>query len=247
MTLPRFYCQTITSDTVQLNPTESRHMCAVLRLSAHAKVELIDGKGNVALADIEKKDSKKAVLRIESIVAAKKPAHGHIVIAPSIAKGERFEWLISKCTELGVDRIIPILFERTIKQPKNPRIVEKWQEIVIAAAKQCRRIFFPIIDTPIGLSDAVKLLKKDYPQAKLLIGDLSPESSPLMKKNFGGIDSAAFIGPEGGLTDSEQALLNDAGCLKVRLAENILRVETAALSFAAILTAMRDAQTHSSK
>ncbi|MCJ7776949.1 MAG: 16S rRNA (uracil(1498)-N(3))-methyltransferase [Sedimentisphaerales bacterium] len=252
MHLNRFYCEILEGPAVELASGEAHHLYNVCRLKMGDEVELFDGAGILATALVEKATSKSVLLRIVDLEKLKKLDKPEVVIAVSYPKGERFDWLTEKCTELGVDRITPVIFERTVKQPKNPKIVERWRNIAIAAAKQCRRIFLPQIDTPILLSEALSALKKRYSEAEILVGSLEPKSAALTTQQFGtlvtaeraaaGKDIIAVIGPEGGITEGEKALLESCGAKFVRLTDTILRVETAALAFAAVLTASRDSK-----
>ena len=250
MDAPRFYCGSLSESIVRLSASQTHHLADVLRLNVGQKVELFDGKGSLALAEIVRTAARKLVrhspksrggvdLKILETRTIQKPLHPQIIIAPSIAKGERFDWLIGKCTELGADRISPALFERTVKQPKNPKIVQRWQNLAIAASQQCRRLFLPQIDAPLPLPQVVETLKKDYPGANFLFGSLSDKSSPLYGRSFGSADLVAFVGPEGGLTEREEIFLNSQNCRPVRLTDTVLRIETAALAFAALFCAQR--------
>lgn len=242
MRLNRFYCEILKGPTVELVGGEAHHLHNVCRLKAGDEVELFDGAGVLATALIEKATSKSVLLKIVDLEKFERPDKPEIVIAVSYPKGERFDWLTEKCTELGVDRIIPVIFERTVKQPRNPKIVERWRNIAIAAAKQCRRIFLPQIDLPVVLSEALSALKKQYDKAEILVGSLEPKSAALATQQFGTKDVIAVIGPEGGITEAEKALLENRRAKFVRLTNTILRVETAALAFAAVLTASRDSK-----
>jgi 16S rRNA (uracil1498-N3)-methyltransferase len=224
---------------VQLSASQAHHLADVLRLNKGQKVDLFDGKGSLAVAEVINAAHRKVALKILELRTIQKPIQPQIIIAPSIAKGERFDWLITKCTELGVDRICPVLFERTVKQPKNPKIVQRWQNIVIAASQQCRRPFLPQIDAPVPLPDVIKILKNDYPNSRFLFGSLSENAPALFGQPFGQKDVVAFVGPEGGLTLQEENLLLSGGALSVRLTDTVLRIETAALAFTAILSAHR--------
>ncbi|MFA5251033.1 MAG: RsmE family RNA methyltransferase [Phycisphaerae bacterium] len=240
MHLNRFYCESLKEPAVELAAGEAHHLFNVCRLKKGDKVELFDGAGALAIASIEKAASKSVLLKIIDIEKTDKPDKPEIVIAVSLPKGERFDWLMEKCTELGVDRIIPVIFERTIKQPKNPKAAQRWQNIAIAAAKQCRRIFLPQIDMPMTLDKILSTLKNQPNKTEILVGSLESNSPPLITKRFDTKNVIAFIGPEGGITEGEKALLEDCGAEFVRLTNTILRIETAALAFAAILAAGRD-------
>lgn len=242
MHLNRFYCRVLEGPVVELAGGEAHHLFNVCRLKTGDKVELFDGAGTLAMASVEKATSKSASLRVIDLEKTEKPNRPEVIIAVSLPKGERFDWLMEKCTELGVDRITPVIFERTIKQPKNPKTVERWRNIAIAAAKQCRRIFLPQIDAPMTLGAALSALREQHNKAEILVGSLEPKSSALIAKRFDTKDVIAFIGPEGGITEYENAILEGCGGKFVRLVDTVLRVETAALAFAAILAAGRDSQ-----
>jgi len=237
--LVRFYSSSISRSLVQLPAEEIHHLADVRRLGRGDKVELFDGIGTLAIAEIIAVSPRKVTLQVQEMQAIPRPAGPQIIIAASVAKGSRFDWLIGKCTELGVDRICPVIFERTVKQPQNPKIVERWRSIAIAAAKQCRRVFLPQIDIPQPLQQVLENLKKDFPNVRFLFGSLTTQSPALISQPLGSADVAAFIGPEGGFTEQEETLLQSHGCQAVRLTDTVLRTETAALAFAAILAAQR--------
>jgi 16S rRNA (uracil1498-N3)-methyltransferase len=218
---------------------EAHHLSSVRRLGKGDKVELFDGAGTIAAATIAAASGKKVSLLVDEIKVISRPFGAQIVIAVSIAKGRRFDWVIEKCTELGIDRISPVIFERTVKQPKNPDITSRWNNLAIAAAKQSRRIFLPQIDNPAALTDVIKSLKKDFPRDEFLLGSPSEEVTFLTNDLISGNNVIALVGPEGGLTEQEQLFLEDNGVQSVRFADTILRIETAAVAFASILAAQR--------
>jgi 16S rRNA (uracil1498-N3)-methyltransferase len=239
MDLVRFYCNPITKPSVELSGLEAHHLSSVRRLTKGDKVELFDGAGTLAVTTIAAVSSKKVSLQVDEIKVIPRPSKTEIVIAVSIAKGSRFDWVIEKCTELGADRISPVIFERTVKQPKNPDITSRWNNLAIAAAKQSHRVFLPQIDKPAALTDVIKALKKDFPKGRFLLGSPSAEVSALTNQPLSGNAVIALVGPEGGLTEQEQTFLKDTGVQSVRFANNILRIETAAVAFASILAVQR--------
>ncbi|MBN2593402.1 MAG: RNA methyltransferase [Sedimentisphaerales bacterium] len=176
---------------------------------------------------------------VDEIKVIPRSSGSQIVIAVSIAKGSRFDWVIEKCTELGFDRISPVIVERTVKQPKNPNIMNRWHNLVIAAAKQSGRIFLPQIDNPASMTEIVKVLKKDFPQGQFLLGSPSSEVPFLINQPPARNGVIALVGPEGGLTEQEQISLKDNGVQSVRFADALLRIETAAVAFASILAAQQ--------
>jgi len=237
----RFYCEDIGRNYAELTGSEAHHLVSVLRLKQGNKIELFDGAGRLATAEVKSAMRQRVTLAVERLQRSEPRRTGRIIIAASIAKGERFDWLIGKCTELGVDRIYPVVFERTVKQPKNPSIIGRWINIAVSACKQCKRLFLPVIDSPMLLAEAIDLIKGDYPGCKILVGSLSEDAVALISQPFEEKDTAVLIGPEGGFTESELNLLKKAGAKSVSLTDATLRVETAAMAFAAILAAKRTA------
>lgn len=240
MGLHRFYSELVEGPAVELSGTEAHHL-AVLRLKAGDKVELFDGMGRLATTVITGMRKNKVTLRVENVQRSEQPNTRRIIIAASVPKGERLDWLIEKCTELSVERICPVIFERTVKQPGNPKAMERWTRQAISAAKQCKRLFLPQIDPPMNFQEAVASILADSPNCRLLAGGTSGDCEPLTNQSFGENDAAALVGPEGGFTENEETILKDRGVHFVRLSDTILRTETAAIAFASVLTAQRSA------
>ncbi|PKL49649.1 MAG: hypothetical protein CVV39_02765 [Planctomycetes bacterium HGW-Planctomycetes-1] len=237
MRTARFFCDSIHRDTgTILTDVQFRHLTKVLRLKIGDSVELFDGKGTLAQAIIEKIEKSQAVLLVKTIENHPKPTQQRIIIASSIAKGDRFELLVAKCTELGIDRIVPVIFERTVKQSLQHRRLET---IALESTKQCQRLFLPIIDSPISLSQAIEKLRADYPNAKIIFGSLTQNAESIINFDSALNEIIAFIGPEGGLTETEENMLKQTNAQPVKLTETVLRIETAAITFAAVLAAMR--------
>jgi len=236
----RFFCENLSQATAELTSSEAHHLINVMRLNLGDSVELFDGKGTLATAKITSISKRKVTLNIEHLEKAPPTQTAQVVIATSIAKGERFDWLIAKCTELGVDRITPVIFERTVKLGKNPKIIDRWHNIAISSAKQCKRLFLPVIDKPTPLEQTLALIKADYPEAVFLLGSLEPDATSILTELSSPNDTIALIGPEGGLTENETDLLKKTNAKSVYLTETTLRVETAAITFAAILAAKRN-------
>jgi 16S rRNA (uracil1498-N3)-methyltransferase len=247
MTLHRFYCDSLTGSKVELEGTEAHHL-AVLRLGPGSRVELFDGNGAFATAVVSGIRKNIVSLDIESVRRTDPPKSHRIIIAVSVPKGDRFDWLIEKLTEFGVERICPVIFERTVRQPSNPKALNRWLSIAISAAKQCKRLFLPQIDPPANLHNCLESIKKDTPNCRFIAGAVSGDCPSLVSQSFGQTacgersrtDVAALIGPEGGLTENEESFLKNSGVHFVRLSDTVLRTETAAISFAAILSAQRD-------
>jgi 16S rRNA (uracil1498-N3)-methyltransferase len=241
MKTARFFSDTINqNDAVTISDVQFRHLTKVLRFKQGDSVELFDGKGIVANAVIEKISKDTALLKVQDLKVFDSENRRKIIIASSIAKAHKFELIIAKCTELGIDRIAPVIFQRTVKQADSEMSARRFESIAVESAKQCGRIFLSVIDRPLNLEKALGNLRIDYPQAKIIFGSLEENVESIINFDF---DSAvvAFIGPEGGLTEAEENLLKKADAEPLRLTDTILRIETAAIAFASILAAKRNA------
>lgn len=239
MGLSRFYCDKIGKGQIRLAEAEAHHLINVMRLGAGEKIEMFDGRGKLAKSVITEIKRKDVLVEVKEIQTFEPRRSGRIVIAASIAKGQRFDMLISKCTELGVDHIAAVVFERTVKQAKGEGAVERYEKLSISAAKQCGRLFLPKITGPGTPAETISFLKNEYPQGRFIFGSLNKEAKNITGTISDASDVIAFVGPEGGMTDAEESMLINHGAEGVRLTDAVLRVETAAIAFSAILCAGR--------
>ncbi len=202
-------------DVVLLSSDETRHLKA-LRLKSGDVVELFDGRGNVAEGIVEF-FGKKARVRI---VKAEKFSQDlpEIILWTAIPKGERADWLVEKATELGVSKIIPMLFRYSVVKPKKTKL-ERWKRLSIAASAQCKRAFVPEIADPLDFRQALESVKDE----QLILCHQDGKDFSELKLNKKKI--ILIIGPEGGFDKSEL----DLNAEKLKLSNNILRIETAAI------------------
>jgi 16S rRNA (uracil1498-N3)-methyltransferase len=163
-------------------------------------------------------------------------------LAVGMPANERMDWLVEKATELGVHRITPLMTERSVVRLTGERAEKKqahWQAVAASASEQCGRNRVPIIDAPERF-DA--WLARQTPQAEVVHGVLSLHAStqPLNALRDGAaVRPKAWVllnGPEGGLTDTEDAASRAKGFAALSLGERVLRAETAALGALALLT-----------
>jgi 16S rRNA (uracil1498-N3)-methyltransferase len=158
-----------------------------------------------------------------------------VTLALSIFKFDRMEWVIEKCTELGVARIVPVIASRSESHlvTAAAKRVERWQRIARQASEQSRRASPPEVSQPINLKDALAL-----PGSTRIL--LSESEKDVMLKDAlqpGASDVVLAIGPEGGWTDSETAQFRAAGWSSASVGDTILRTETAAIAATAVVLA----------
>lgn len=149
-----------------------------------------------------------------------------VVLYAALIRKERFEWMLQKATELGVDRIVPLIMERNVvKWDDEPRKLQRYRAILKEASEQCHRVDIPRFDEPLRLKDVdFKDVESLFVAYEVLSQTQALSSVPIAQGHIG-----ILIGPEGGISPSEFDLLKSKGGVAVGLGPRILRAETAAL------------------
>lgn len=214
-----------------LGREESHHAATVMRLRADDAVIVFDGFGNRAEAVVLQADRREVRVRVDAVDTEKR-SRPHLTIATAIPKGKRWQVLVEKCTELGVDRIYPLLSERSVVKGEGDP--EKWRRWIVEAAKQSRRTWLPEIFEPTRLMDIPKLAAEEG--AILLIADRDGEPPTHYRHELEKAERVvAIVGPEGGFSDEELVYCRNHGALGVVLSPFVLRIETAAATVCAVI------------
>lgn len=200
----------------------------VLRFQAGDKVVLCDGQGQEAMAVIESLDKTGARLTLERAVLAESEPKRQVTLYCAILKRENFEWVAQKAVEVGVQRIVPVVTERTIK--KDIR-ADRLQKIIKEAAEQSGRGVLPILHPALSFEQA--LADVQAYEVGMFFDGSGPKFEPNMVQNKDSI--GIFIGPEGGWSEKELQLAEKTGLHISSLGALTLRAETAAV-VAAYLT-----------
>ena len=169
------------------------------------------------------------------------------ILYQGLLKGEKMDWLIQKAVELGVDRIVPMISERTIARPEakdQARKSERWNKIALEAARQCGRGRVPHVEPILSFPEAVcaarehdiSFLPWEGERGNLLRSFMEGKSLPSCNDTIHRPSVSFFIGPEGGFSESEAELVRAAGIATVSLGSRILRAETAGLAVLSILS-----------
>jgi 16S rRNA (uracil1498-N3)-methyltransferase len=238
----QFFCDNLELGRIELKDAEAHHIAHVLRMAPGEQIELFDGKGKSALGKIHGLNKSTVSVDIEKLTKHNPRTTGRVILAVSIAKGERFDTLVEKSVEIGVDRICPAIFERTVKLAKGTNVLDRFNKIALAASKQCYRDFLPEIDAPMPLADVLENCRKEFPASTFLFGSTQPGATSILTTVETGQDYIAVIGPEGGFTQAETEFLINQGANPVKLTNTVLRIETAAITFAGILCTLRDSR-----
>lgn len=226
---------------ISIKGEDVKHIKKVLRLKEGQEVEVSDGLGNEYIVVIDRmgKDILDACIKEKSI--SNKESDLRITLFQSIPKSTKMDFIIQKCTELGVHSIVPIVTKRSIVQLDTPKAKEKklerWQRIAYEAAKQSKRDRIPKIEALQDFNDIwnqirqndVNLVAYENEKAKG-IKELIKNQCPPIYNNIG-----VIVGPEGGFEEHEIKALEDKGVFSISLGPRILRTETAGIVLLAIL------------
>ena len=205
--------------TVALSGEDSRHIFGALRMREGDTLILCDGNGLEA----------RCVLTADGHAAVKEtfPSKGEfsrpVHIYPSVSKGERFEWMLQKATELGASTITPVLSQRCISTGISKGKRERCQKILRSAAEQSIRGRIPLLLDVLPFEQAVK----EAPGLRIFCYE--DERTVSLREALSDGEISVMTGPEGGYTPEEARLAADNGWRSVSLGKTVLRCETAPL------------------
>jgi len=219
-----FHCPDLVADLVELPEEEAHHAVSVLRLKVGDRIGLLDGQGVSARADLVEVGKRRVVaeIRERTLHAPERAARIHLAVAPT-KQMDRYEWFVEKAVEIGVDRITPLITNRSERSKMR---VDRLHRVAVSAMKQSQRTWLPQIDEPIKLDE---FLSTELPQQRFF-GWCEGERTSLMQAYEPTSEVLLLIGPEGDFTSEEADQLRKEGSCAVSLGEARLRTETAALA-----------------
>ena len=223
----------VSGNTVRIPDEVSAQIRKVLRLKEGTVVHFLDNNGFLYESEIHYLDEK----HLSADVIGKRPAEGEpdcrVSLYIGLTQREKFEWILQKCTEAGVARIIPMITERSLIR-KSADIAgkqDRWEKILKEAAEQCGRARIPELAPAMDLSAAAR----EGSSADLALFCWEEEKQQSLRELIGAKrgnirDLALMVGPEGGFSEEEAALARGSGWEPVTLGKRIYRMETAALA-----------------
>ena len=234
----RFFVDALRNGLAELHGEDARHLTRVLRVEPGQQYEISDNQA-AYLAEIAEARGERVVFRIIEAIPAPNPV-APITLLASIVKFDRFEWIVEKSTELGVERIVPVAAARTEKGlfDASGKRTERWLRIARESSQQSRRVRMPAIlpavrfDRAIGETAEYRCFLDEgfggEAHAPPLLATLPADRTATDR-------IAVLLGPEGGWTDAERQLAIASGWRAASLGPQILRTETAAVAALAIL------------
>jgi 16S rRNA (uracil1498-N3)-methyltransferase len=216
--------------SIILEEQEFHHLAHVMRVKTGEEVELVNGRGFLALASVKQIEKKRAVLTVNSVI--QESAEGfEVILAQANPRASNLEFILEKGTELGMTQLWLFPTSHGGRKRYTEQQFDRMRSVTISALKQCGRLYLPkILEMP-SLDQWNKL---GYPA---FFGDIKPEApwftdKPIDKSSNGVI---FFVGPESGLSDVEIQLLRRLSVTGVKLNRHILRAETAAITALAVI------------
>ena len=211
---------------------DEHHLARVLRLRPGEEVVASDGAGHWARtvwrggAELEPiRDGTGA--GGDGSVQSEARAVPALTVAFAPTKGERPEWVVQKLTELGIDKVVPLLSERSVVRWKGQRgaaTVERLRRVAREAAAQCRRVWLPEVGETVPFAQLPSL----GGAGEVVLAQLSGDRPTLNQR-------VVAVGPEGGWSEDELA----SGLPTVGFGLSVLRAETAAVTAGALLASLR--------
>jgi 16S rRNA (uracil1498-N3)-methyltransferase len=229
----RFFVDALRNGLAELRAEDARHLTRVLRVERGQQYEISDNHA-AYLAEIAEARGERVVFRIVEPIPAPHPV-APITLLASIVKFDRFEWVVEKSTELGVERIVPVAATRTEKGlfDASGKRTERWLRIARESSQQSRRVRMPAILPAVRFERAIAETA-EY-RCFLDEGAETAVLATLPAQRAATDRIAVLLGPEGGWTDAERQMAIASGWRAASLGPNILRTETAAVAALAIL------------
>lgn len=221
---------------VELRGPAHEHVTRVLRLGAGDEVTLFNGDGHDYPSVIRELRRGATAVAVRAVASARAESPLAITLVQGIARAERMDLVVQKATELGIAAIQPVATERSVVRldaDARAKRLAHWRAIAVAACEQCGRARLPAVADPVPLPDWLA-----RPAGAVRRLQLDPEAGEsLVTAAAGAASIELLVGPEGGLTATEQDAARQTGYLSCRIGPRVLRSETASIAALAVLQA----------
>ena len=239
MSAPLFLVESLpTGSSFTLDGPEGHHAADVQRLRAGEVLLLADGRGGTVHAEVTAAGRG----RVEVVVTGRTQqpaADPRLTVVQGIAKGDRGELAVQAMTEVGVDEIVPWAASRSVAQWRGDRGVkarDKWAATAREAAKQARRAWLPVVAGAPDCSTRQVAARLGEAAGAFVLHEEATERLTTAALPAAG-EIVLVVGPEGGISDAEAGIFQEAGATPVRLGDAVLRTSTAGVAALAVLAA----------
>ncbi len=248
--MPRFFINSArgasVGDSITLTGDDAHHISRSLRMRCGEALCVCDFSGYEYGCEISGITDTEVYLRVLSVRFCESEPSIKVTIFQALPKGDKFDTVIQKCTEIGACAFTPVMTSRCISRPDEKGIskkIQRWQKIAEEASKQSGRGIIPEVNPLLSFGSAIEEMKTrnlalmcyECEDKYSIRQALSDKESLLCN----GASIALLVGPEGGFSPEEAQLATEAGIISVGLGKRILRTETAplfALSSIIVLT-----------
>lgn len=229
--MQRYFAKDKIDNFIILEDSDLHHIKNVMRMNVNDKIECVyDGKLYICGVSFDNRFEILEEVQKENINSR------NVTVCVGLVKEQKMDLILQKLTELGVNRIIPVSMERSIVKLDNERFKKKkvrWQTICKEASEQSKRLDIPEITDLMSLKE-LNSIKGDL---KLVCSVSEKENfiNKCLQENNNCATIVFVIGPEGGISDREEDVLNSYGYKSISLGSLVLRVETACIYVASII------------
>lgn len=218
---------------VELEPAEGRHVTGALRLREGDEIVLADGRGQIAAANLAAVSKATVLAEVMSVQTIPKPPGEGVTLALAIIEAKAMDWAVQKAVEIGIRRFLPIITDRTQAGGRvNPGRSDHWRRVALQTLKQCRRAWgMELLD--------IEMLPS-FVADRAEGGVVADQNGLPVGRLHMPRDRVLIVGPEGGFSAVEDELFTRNGWRRLRLGDNVLRSETAAVVGGAMMIASNE-------
>lgn len=231
--MQRYFSNEIINNRFYLSREDSYHLINVMRAKRNDLVEVVCDK-KLYICKIIDNNVNKVVCQIDRCIDKEKLETPKVIIVQALVSENKMDLILQKCTELGVNEIIPL---KTINSKVNidskvDKKINRWQIIVKEASEQSKRIDIPIVREVMTIDEINKL---DGVKIFCSVNEVSNSIKRVLSNTKIDDTLILVIGPEGGFTDLEESKLINGGFVSVSLGNNVLRTETASIYLLSVI------------
>jgi 16S rRNA (uracil1498-N3)-methyltransferase len=234
MSTPRFFVEASELSGSEITLTGDAHHYAtkVVRVARGESVRLFDDQGREFEGVVGDIDARRIVIRVTGERAPLPEPPVRLTVCAGGLKADKMAWVVQKCAELGVARLVPLITARTVaRDPKS----ERWRKISLEASRQCGRASVMAVEEPRLLADSLALVAEGELALALHEREQHRGLRAILREQPQAATVTIWVGPEGGFSAEEATAMEAAGALPVSLGPRFLRAETAAIAAAAIV------------
>jgi len=238
----RFFLGTdqITNEKVTFPPDIAHQIRHVLRMKEQDRVAVLDNQGHLYNVSLRiSPDHDQVAGDVVSVENVDTEPQTRVSLYFGLTSREKVEFILQKGTEIGVASFYPFVSSRTLVQstalPDKKKA--RWERIIREAAEQSRRGMLPILQSPVGFEECLQQAKRDHLLCMIAWEEAAADRSTInqLVQMYTGDSIALFVGPEGGFSEKEINTARALDCQAVSLGKRILRMETAAIIFPALV------------